>query len=122
MEKKIQVMVDNMYGRPVYKEVSISIRGDITQCMQMRFVYTYSEFECGLDVLTTDTGSHYIVSAVGICGRNLLEFLKSYIRYRIVNCERDIDGLTKIIFCDDPIHEDKENTIIDDERLLFGLI
>lgn len=121
---KVRIDAGHPYSRPEYKEITVKVDGEVTDCMQMRFVNEgkeYTVFECGLDVLTTDTGEHYIVSTVGICARNFLDFAINYIKYRECGHFVSVKKLKEIIFCDDPIHEDRENAVIDDERLLFGL-
>lgn len=103
-EATIKVAKD-IFTNPIELRVEL---WDITHCMQMRIKEKgspYSTFECGIDISQVD--EFYIVhSPVGICGRNLLNFVQNYFRYRK---SPTIDKIDTIILCDDEIYEDRCN-------------
>lgn len=94
---------------------------DLTDTLQLRAIYKdhygkyATEFVCGLDIFTLQSGSSIVVSTCGIWGRNFSRFVKRYldnIHWRIIgdeipentigfyicddseNIERDCRGLT----------------------------
>lgn len=98
------------------KYVDIWLTG-VTNCMQMRIkmVNDIELFECGFDIIK-GTECCVVHSTVGICGRNLLDFVRNYLRYRNVN----ISQIEYIRLTDDKIYEDRENKEITDSELEWG--
>ena len=109
----------NKFENPIKIRVEL---WDITHCMQMRIKMkgvSYSLFECGIDI--SQFGEFYIVcSTVGICGRDLLDFVRNYVRYRGDFVNLTIDEIDTIILCDDEIYEDRCNVPLNIKGIDYG--
>ena len=109
----------NKFENPIKIRVEL---WDITHCMQMRIKMkgiSYSLFECGIDI--SQFGEFYLVySTVGICGRDLLDFVQNYVRYRGDFVKLTIDEIDTIILCDDEIYEDRCNAPLKIEGIDYG--
>lgn len=109
----------NKFANPI--EIRVEL-WDITHCMQMRIKHKGEEisiFECGIDISRFD--DFYIVhSTVGICGRNLIDFVQNYFRYRVDTIIPTIDKIDTIILCDDEIYEDRCNAPLNIKGIDYG--
>jgi hypothetical protein len=117
-EATIEVAKDQ-FSKPIKIRVEL---WDITHCMQMRIKEKGSSsgiFECGIDI--SQFGDFYIVhSTVGICGRDLLDFVQNYVRYRVDTIFPTIDKIDTIILCDDEIYDDRCNAPLHIKGIDYG--
>lgn len=117
-EATIKVAKD-LFSKPI--KIRVELWG-ITHCMQMRIKMkggTYGIFECGIDI--SQFGDFYIVhSPVGICGRNLLNFVQNYVRYRRDSIARKLEEIDTIILCDDEIYDDRGNVPLNIKGIYCG--
>lgn len=98
------------------EKVDVWLTG-VTNCMQMRIKMAngIELFECGFDIIKTKK-DYVVYSEVGICGCNLLNFVRNFLRYRDVN----ISQIEYIRLTDDKIYTDRENEEISDIGLEYG--
>ena len=92
---------------------------EVTDCMQMRILYDddkFTEFECGIDIITTQKGKHMIISNIGIFGWNFYDLARRFVKYR------HPEPFKGIIFCDDSMNIDKDPVYINDDKLMFNSI
>lgn len=99
------------------KKVTIPVTlCELTNCMQMRIKTKnrgYFVFECGIDIV-----QKWVCSTAGICGRDLLDFVRNYITYRMQ--EHEVFNIEAIELRDDAIYEDRQNNYLEDKDLVYG--
>lgn len=103
---------------------------DLTEALQLRAIYKShgrntdgeytTEFVCGLDILTTPSGTPIVVSVEGIWGRNFYQWIKRYLSFVKFKMIGDLfpEDTIGFIVCDDSDSLDREcRSLTDGEKL-----